>query len=143
VSRPLILISEDDKLLLAMLQERFTRAGFDLILDSESRAFELAREAQPHLALLDSVQKIGGLQILTWFKNEPATQDIPVVVMTATPSDKDRLFCLELGAAGYAGKPLDEAAVMRFARLAVESAERRALNEIAMPVAASTRPGSR
>jgi CheY-like chemotaxis protein len=119
-----LLISEDDLLLIAALGDRFRKAGFKVVEDLHSEAPALALRERPDLILLDIVQEISGVKLLGLLKADPATREIPVVMMTATPTDQSRDECLALGAAGYIVKPLDESAVMRFARLAVESNQR-------------------
>jgi PAS domain S-box-containing protein len=70
--------------------------------------FELAREHQPDLILLDlHLPDVSGDEVLGRLVAEPRTREIPVVVLSAdaTPGQVDRL--LAAGARAYLTKPLD------------------------------------
>src|SRR4051812_48807104 len=49
MAQALILVSDDDPLLVKMLCERFIKAGFNVLADTDSQAYELARKYRPHL----------------------------------------------------------------------------------------------
>ena len=69
---------------------------------------DLARQHQPELILLDlHLPDMGGEEVLAALQADPATQDIPVIVMSgdARPSRVDRLR--EQGVRGYLSKPID------------------------------------
>jgi PAS domain S-box-containing protein len=71
-------------------------------------SLDLAREHRPHLILLDlNLPDIPGTEVLSRLRAEPATQHIPVVVVSAdaTPGQIDRL--LANGARSYLTKPID------------------------------------
>jgi signal transduction histidine kinase/CheY-like chemotaxis protein len=72
------------------------------------RGIELAREHRPDLILLDlHLPDIPGHNVLRHLQGDPATRDIPVIVISAdaTPSQLKRLR--EAGSAGYLTKPID------------------------------------
>ncbi|MBI3182762.1 MAG: response regulator [Myxococcales bacterium] len=126
---PLILISDDDPVLRAILGDQFQAAGFRVLEDGQAEVVKVASEARPDLILLDVVQKVEGLKLLTSLKEHPATRQVPVVMITAWPDEGQMRFCLKAGATSYTRKPLSEGDVMRFARMAVESHRRRACRE--------------
>ena len=69
---------------------------------------DLARDNQPDLVLLDvHLPDIDGEEVLARLKRDPATRDIPVVVLSAdaTTTQSDRL--IEAGASAYLTKPID------------------------------------
>ena len=69
---------------------------------------DLARQHQPELILLDlHLPDMGGEEVLTSLQADPATQHIPVIVMSgdARPARVDRLR--EQGVHGYLSKPID------------------------------------
>ena len=73
----------------------------------------LAREHQPDLILLDlHLPDLPGVEVLGRLRADPATSDIPVVVLSAdaTPSQIHRL--LAAGAQQYLTKPLDVAELL-------------------------------
>jgi PAS domain S-box-containing protein len=69
---------------------------------------ELVRQHQPHLILLDlHLPDLHGREVLERLKRDPATAEIPIVILSAdaTPAQFERL--LAAGAAGYLTKPID------------------------------------
>ena len=74
---------------------------------------ELAAGSLPDVILLDlDLPDIPGVEVLRQLKASPATQNIPVVIVTAdaTPGQNDRLIAE--GAVSYVTKPFDVAALL-------------------------------
>jgi two-component system, response regulator len=62
----------------------------------------------PKLILLDlKLPKIDGLQVLRRIKSNPATQIIPVVVLTSSKEDEDMVNSYRLGVNSYLQKPVN------------------------------------
>ena len=67
-----------------------------------------APNSYPRLVLLDlKLPKVDGLQVLREIKNSPATQAIPVVVMTSSREERDMVESYQLGVNSYIQKPVD------------------------------------
>jgi two-component system response regulator len=67
----------------------------------------------PQLILLDlKLPKINGLEVLKRIRSEPRTRLLPVVILTTSVEDRDRLEGYQLGANSYVRKPVD---FLRFA----------------------------
>src|SRR5258706_16080494 len=65
-------------------------------------------EDRPQLVLLDlNLPKIGGIEVLRRIKADERTRMIPVVVLTASRTDRDIAECQRLGAETYIVKPVD------------------------------------
>lgn len=83
------------------------RPGAKLISAMQGRlGFALAKEHHPELVLLDMrLADISGREVLNWMQDDPATADIPVVILSAEalPGDVDAL--LRAGARAYLTKP--------------------------------------
>jgi two-component system cell cycle response regulator len=79
-------------------------------------ALRLAREGLPDIVLLDvMLPDMAGLEVCRKLKQDPATRDIPVIMITALRDAEARRAALRVGADDFLSKPLDEA--MLLARL--------------------------
>ncbi len=66
------------------------------------------RNELPQLILLDlKLPKIDGHEVLRRIRNDERTRLLPVVVLTTSVEDKDRLQGYRLGANSYVRKPVD------------------------------------
>ena len=64
--------------------------------------------ALPQLVLLDlKLPKIDGLEVLRRIRGHERTQLLPVVILTTSTEDKDRLEGYRLGANSYVRKPVN------------------------------------
>jgi DNA-binding response OmpR family regulator len=104
-----VLVVDDDRDNLSLMREILRTNGFGVRTTSRgARALRVAREVQPALILLDlKLQDLDGYAVLKRLKDDRATQDIPVIVMTASmPSDETkREKILALGAVRFMTKP--------------------------------------
>lgn len=61
----------------------------------------------PKVVLLDlAMQKVDGLQVLKKIRQNIATRDIPVVILTSSNQEKDISECYQSGANSYIRKPI-------------------------------------
>lgn len=70
----------------------------------------LGRESSqmPQVVLLDlKLPRLGGLEVLKRIRSEPATQVLPVVVLTSSKQERDLVESYRLGANSYIRKPVD------------------------------------
>jgi CheY-like chemotaxis protein len=64
--------------------------------------------AQPRVILLDlKLPKVDGLDVLRIIKSDPSTQTIPVVVLTSSTEERDRVESYRLGVNSYIVKPVE------------------------------------
>lgn len=62
----------------------------------------------PRVVLLDiKLPKVDGIEVLRAVKNDPRTRTIPVVILTSSREDRDRLNGYALGVNSYLQKPVD------------------------------------
>lgn len=62
----------------------------------------------PRLVLLDlKLPRADGLQVLKELKNNPVTQPIPVVILTASREEQDLVNSYRMGVNSYIQKPVD------------------------------------
>src|SRR6267143_2300647 len=90
------------------------RPGITLLSAMQaSVGLELAREHRPALILLDlNLPDMGGLEVLRSLRGDPATEGIPVVVVSADASPGQSQRLLAAGASGYLTKPYEIASLL-------------------------------
>jgi CheY-like chemotaxis protein len=67
---------------------------------------ELTRQPLPSLVLLDlKIPYVSGFEVLKWIREQSALANLPVVILTSSPEQRDREMALALGANGYLVKP--------------------------------------
>ena len=71
-------------------------------------AFRNRSPGYPAVVLLDvKLPLVDGFEVLQHIRSDPATKFLPVVVLTASNQERDRLRAYELGANGYVVKMID------------------------------------
>jgi len=85
------------------------RPGVELLTAMQGGlGVELAREHRPDLVLLDlHLPDVGGEDVLRRLRSDPATAEIPVVVLTADALPRRREQLLAGGAVEFLTKPID------------------------------------
>lgn len=69
---------------------------------------EMARRIQPDVILLDiNLNDMDGFEVLTKLKDDPETQNIAVIIVSASAETMDRVRGLELGAIDFISKPFE------------------------------------
>lgn len=62
----------------------------------------------PEVILLDlKLPKVDGLEVLRRIREDPRTELLPVVILTSSKEDQDRVKGYKLGANSYVRKPVD------------------------------------
>ena len=102
-----ILIVEDEKDIVKMLEYNFKKEGFTpLSVTDGDDALDAAVRYQPGLIVLDlMLPGMSGLEVCKALKNERKTSGIPVIMLTAKVQESDKIVGLELGADDYVTKP--------------------------------------
>ena len=102
-----ILVVEDEPDIAALIGYQLTRAGFrvETTLNGVEALRTVARDI-PDLIVLDRMLPgISGDEVLSRLKDDPETQGVPVLVLTAKKEREERIAGLELGADDYLTKP--------------------------------------
>jgi DNA-binding response OmpR family regulator len=102
-----ILIIDDEQDVIDLLTLHLRKAGFVLSAATDgATGLRMAREESPALIVLDlMLPKMPGLEICKVLKTDPATRQIPVLMLTAKAEEIDRIVGLEFGADDYVTKP--------------------------------------
>ena len=86
-----ILIVDDEKDILAVLEKRLSGAGYDVVKASSGKeAIILARKEQPDLIVLDIVMpEIDGPMVAETLKQDVNTKNIPIIFLTCLLTKKE------------------------------------------------------
>ena len=102
---PKVLLVEDSKLIRIMTERSLAKAGHHVMvaIDGEA-ALNIAAQSHPDVILLDMMlPRLSGPEVLRSLKKNPATAQIPVIVLTSlSPINEPRLRAD--GAAGFLEK---------------------------------------
>lgn len=107
MTKPKILVVDDEQHIVELVEFNLTKEGYEVITayDGET-AIEKARQEKPDLIILDiMLPKIDGLGVCRKLYAENATQDIPILMLTARSEVLDKVLGLEMGADDYMTKP--------------------------------------
>jgi diguanylate cyclase (GGDEF)-like protein len=104
--KPVVLIVDDTPTNIQVLAEAL-RADYRVkVAGSGKMALEIIRQGLPDLILLDVMMPdMDGYEVCRSLKNDPLTQNIPVIFVTARTDTEDEAFGLQLGAVDYIAKP--------------------------------------
>jgi CheY-like chemotaxis protein len=109
-----ILLVDDDELDRATVQRAFRKNHLRnelLIAENGERALEILRSEGrrlPGLILLDlNMPVMGGLELLRILKCDDTLRAVPVVVLTSSAMESDKVESYDLSVAGYIVKPVD------------------------------------
>ncbi|RME99756.1 MAG: hybrid sensor histidine kinase/response regulator [Chloroflexi bacterium] len=107
-SQNVILIIDDHPTNLGVLFEALEHAGHKVFIHTRAQtALDVIPEILPDLILLDVMMPgLDGFETCRRLKANPATQDIPVIFMTALNDVVDEVRGFELGAVDYIVKPI-------------------------------------
>jgi CheY-like chemotaxis protein len=107
--RPLILVVDDDVEVLEDLDRALRAAGYDAATArSGEDALLEAQQSEPDLIVADVIMPgLNGFQMCRKLKAEPATRDIPVILISGKVDPADRFWAQETGALALFPKPVD------------------------------------
>lgn len=102
-----ILICDDDEGILELLVLVLEDEGFEVIAEQNSlNIYKLIERERPDLILLDMwMPVLSGDQILKTLKKNPETQDVPVIIISA--STEGKRIADAAGANHFISKPFD------------------------------------
>lgn len=109
-----ILIIDDEQAILKMYSAAFEAEGDEVTTALEGETgFKFAQEQAPNIILLDIIMpRFNGLDVLKRLKEDNATKDIPVIVLTNLLEESSEEKAKTLGAAGYFVKAQTEPAAV-------------------------------
>jgi DNA-binding response OmpR family regulator len=112
--KPRILVVDDEVKNVKLLEALLTPGGFHIEKAYDGQeALEQVNRNRPDAILLDVMMPvIDGFEVCRRLKNDPDTQLIPIVIMTALGEVEDRIKGKEAGADDFLTKPVDRRELM-------------------------------
>ena len=114
LSKPLVLVVEDEAALATMLRYNLEKQGYRVeeAADGQEALTRIA-ETPPDLVLLDwMLPQMSGLEVCRQIRRRSATRDLPVIMVTARTEDQDAVRGLNPGADDYIAKPFSMDALL-------------------------------
>jgi DNA-binding response OmpR family regulator len=109
-----ILIMEDDEMTAELIEFLLKRQGHDVKVAADGAQGEKdLQEWQPEIVVLDVLMPfVDGFTVLKNMRANPATQNTPVLMLTAKTAERDIVEALDMGANDYLVKPFQPAELM-------------------------------
>ena|SRR5579859_3803010 len=110
-----VLVVDDSATIRAVLGRMLEVDGYQVVraADGES-ALEMARNEPPAMIFLDIVLPgINGFAVLRSLRHEPATQHIPIVMISGNQQATEQFYVQRFGADDFISKPFGQAEVAR------------------------------
>jgi len=107
VSRPRVLVVDDEEDVLDVLRLVLSKSGYDVLTASSGMdGLMRAQSDHPDVILLDiMMHQMDGWEVLKLLKLDEQTHPIPVVILSARVEPKDKIRGLQEGAIDYVTKP--------------------------------------
>jgi len=107
VTKPTLLLVEDDRALADLLIWHFEREGYEVVRTADGdEALMLAEERPPDLVILDwMIEGVSGIEVCRRLRRKASTSHAPIIMLTARGEESDRIRGLETGADDYVTKP--------------------------------------
>ncbi|MEQ1631457.1 MAG: response regulator transcription factor [Planctomycetota bacterium] len=107
MSKPKILVIEDESDILEVIQYNLEREGHKVIAcRNGEQGLSRIRTDNPDLVILDlMLPGLDGVEVCRQVKSDPVTRAIPVIMVTAKAEESDIVLGLGIGADDYIAKP--------------------------------------
>lgn len=104
-----ILVVDDDRVIQQLLVVNLELEGYDVDVASDGeQALERVKGYEPDLVILDIMMpKLDGWEVCRRIKQDPATQDVPIIFLSARAQDMDIRRGYATGVNAYLTKPFD------------------------------------
>jgi CheY-like chemotaxis protein len=103
----LVVVADDDEDILMLVRATLAAGDYEVAVARNGvAALALLAEHRPAAVVLDiAMPELDGLEVLTRLRADPATADLPVVLLSARAQESDVARGYQLGASKYIRKP--------------------------------------
>jgi twitching motility two-component system response regulator PilH len=110
-----VLVVDDSRTMVHAMASFLERYGYRTVSAFDGvQAVAAARAHAPDLILMDIVMpNMNGFEATRSLRKDPATRDIPVIIVSASEKPTDRVWGTRLGAKGYLAKPIHKTSLLR------------------------------
>ena len=104
-----MLVVDDARDVRNLVAAHLKRGGHEVLLGANAdHAFEILAEEQVDLAIIDIMMPgMNGYQLVEKLREMPATEELPIIVLTARAGGADRDHAFRVGADSYIQKPFE------------------------------------
>ena len=116
-----VLVVDDEEGIRVLCRVNLELGGYEVIEAADGvEALEMARSKRPDLIFLDVMMpRMDGWEVLEHLKEEAATANIPVVLLTARTSEEDQIRGWGEGILEYLSKPFNPQRLVEWAEQAM------------------------
>ncbi len=109
-----VLIVDDSPTEVHVLSSVLEKGGYTVLTATNGEdGIAQAKSAMPDLILMDVVMPgMNGFQATRQLTKDPATANIPIIIVTTKDQETDRVWGLRQGAKDYITKPIEEAVLL-------------------------------
>ncbi|MCK4903821.1 MAG: response regulator [Candidatus Marinimicrobia bacterium] len=110
-----ILVVDDDRQIVRLLSLRLKASNFDVVVAYDTyQCVQVAKDELPDLILLDIKMPFGGgIRAIEILKDMTATQNIPIIFITAFSNTKVKKLVMDLGAKDLMSKPFNSEVLIK------------------------------
>ena len=106
--KPAVLVVEDDDQMVDLMRHTLEKDGWSVASANTGKEAKrlIATMAVPSLITLDiALPDMSGVELILQIKDTAGWQNVPIVMVTATPKSKDVNWAIKTGATAYIVKP--------------------------------------
>jgi len=125
MTKPTVLIVEDEAPLVTLLRYNLEKEGFQVCdaADGEEALVQIA-ERRPDVVLLDwMLPLVSGIEVCRRIRRSPENRALPIIMLTARGEESDRVRGLDSGADDYVVKPFSTSELVARLRAVIRRAQ--------------------
>jgi chemosensory pili system protein ChpA (sensor histidine kinase/response regulator) len=107
---PVIMVVDDSLTVRKITSRILGRAGYQVMTATDGvDALEKMQESTPDVMILDiEMPRMDGFALVRELRRVPATENLPIIMITSRTANKHREYAMQLGVNTYLGKPYQE-----------------------------------